>query len=40
MYPAFTVALAHAVLGARLATTQWIGVVLTLCGVAKIAAGS
>jgi drug/metabolite transporter (DMT)-like permease len=40
MYPAFTVALAHAVLGERLATLQWTGVVLALVGVAMIAAGS
>jgi drug/metabolite transporter (DMT)-like permease len=40
MYPAFTVALAHAVLGERLATLQWLGVVLALAGVAMIAAGS
>jgi drug/metabolite transporter (DMT)-like permease len=39
MYPAFTVALAHAVLGERLASLQWIGVVLALAGVAMIAAG-
>jgi drug/metabolite transporter (DMT)-like permease len=40
MYPAFTVALAHAVLGERLAVLQWAGVVLALAGVAMIAAGS
>jgi drug/metabolite transporter (DMT)-like permease len=40
MYPAFTVALAHAVLGERLATLQWTGVFLALGGVAMIAAGS
>lgn len=40
MYPAFTVALAHAVLGERLASLQWFGVVLALAGVAMIAAGS
>lgn len=40
MYPAFTVALAHAVLGERLATLQWMGVVLALAGVVMIAAGS
>jgi drug/metabolite transporter (DMT)-like permease len=40
MYPAFTVALAHAVLGERLVVLQWAGVVLALAGVAMIAAGS
>jgi len=40
MYPAFTIALAHAVLGERLLSLQWIGVVLALTGVAMIAAGS
>ncbi len=40
MYPAFTVALAHGVLGERLAAAQWGGVVLALLGVAMIAAGS
>lgn len=40
MYPAFTVALAHGVLGERLATIQWSGVVLALAGVAMIAAGA
>jgi drug/metabolite transporter (DMT)-like permease len=40
MYPAFTVALAHGVLGERLARLQWAGVFLALVGVAMIAAGS
>jgi drug/metabolite transporter (DMT)-like permease len=40
MYPAFTVALAHAVLGERLMTLQWTGVFLALAGVGMIAAGS
>ncbi len=40
MYPAFTVALAHAVLGERLAAVQWAGVLLALLGVGTIAAGS
>ena len=40
MYPAFTIALAHGVLGERLARIQWAGVVLALLGVAMIAAGS
>jgi drug/metabolite transporter (DMT)-like permease len=40
MYPAFTVALAHGVLGERLAPIQWSGVLMALAGVAMIAAGS
>ena len=40
MYPAFTIALAHGVLGERLARLQWTGVFLALAGVAMIAAGS
>jgi drug/metabolite transporter (DMT)-like permease len=40
MYPAFTVALAHLVLGERLVAVQWAGAVLALFGVALIAAGS
>jgi drug/metabolite transporter (DMT)-like permease len=39
MYPAFTIALAHGVLGERLASIQWTGVVLALVGVGMIAAG-
>jgi drug/metabolite transporter (DMT)-like permease len=39
MYPAFTIALAHGVLGERLASIQWTGVVLALLGVGMIAAG-
>jgi drug/metabolite transporter (DMT)-like permease len=40
MYPAFTIALAHVVLGERLGRIQSVGVVLALLGVALIAAGS
>ena len=40
MYPAFTIALAHSVLGERLARLQWTGVFLALAGVTMIAAGS
>ena len=40
MYPAFTIALAHGVLGERLARIQWGGVLLALTGVAMIAAGT
>jgi drug/metabolite transporter (DMT)-like permease len=40
MYPAFTIALAHGVLGERLASIQWAGVLLALLGVAMIAAGT
>jgi drug/metabolite transporter (DMT)-like permease len=39
MYPAFTIALAHIVLGERLIVSQRVGVVLALAGVALIAAG-
>jgi drug/metabolite transporter (DMT)-like permease len=40
MYPAFTVALAHLVLGERLSVAQRVGVVLALAGVATIAGAS
>jgi drug/metabolite transporter (DMT)-like permease len=40
MYPAFTVALAHLVLGERLVLAQRFGVGAALAGVALIAAGS
>lgn len=40
MYPAFTIALAHGVLGERLAAVQWAGVVLALAGVGLIAGGT
>jgi drug/metabolite transporter (DMT)-like permease len=40
MYPAFTIALAHLVLGERLALAQRAGVALALAGVALIAGGS
>lgn len=40
MYPAFTIALAHLVLGERLNLAQRIGVGLALAGVALIAGGS
>ncbi len=40
MYPAFTIALAHGVLGERLARVQWGGVVLALVGVGLIAGGT
>ena len=40
MYPAFTVALAHIVLGERLRVPQRLGVVLALLGVGVIAAAS
>jgi uncharacterized membrane protein len=40
MYPAFTIALAHLVLGERLVTIQWAGAALALVGVGLIASGS
>jgi drug/metabolite transporter (DMT)-like permease len=40
MYPAFTVALAHLVLGERLLLSQRLGVVAALAGVGLIAGGS
>jgi drug/metabolite transporter (DMT)-like permease len=40
MYPAFTIALAHGVLGERLVRVQQLGVVAALAGVVLIAAGS
>jgi drug/metabolite transporter (DMT)-like permease len=40
MYPAFTIALAHVVLGERLSGPQRAGVALSLAGVALIAAGA
>jgi drug/metabolite transporter (DMT)-like permease len=39
-YPAFTIALAHVLLGERLARPQRAGVVLALAGVVAVAAGS
>ena len=39
-YPAFTIALAHVLLGERLARAQRAGVVLALAGVVAVAAGS
>ncbi|HEX2359899.1 MAG TPA: EamA family transporter [Solirubrobacterales bacterium] len=39
MYPAFTIALAHVVLGERLRAPQRLGVAMALAGVALIAAG-
>ena len=40
MYPAFTIVLAHLVLGERLRMAQKTGVALALAGVVAIAAGS
>jgi drug/metabolite transporter (DMT)-like permease len=40
MYPAFTIALAHVVLGERLIRVQQLGVAAALAGVVMIAAGS
>jgi drug/metabolite transporter (DMT)-like permease len=40
MYPVFTIALAHMVLGERLAFAQRVGVAMALVGVLLIAAGS
>jgi drug/metabolite transporter (DMT)-like permease len=40
MYPAFTIALAHLVLGERLSRPQRLGITLALAGVLLIAAGS
>jgi drug/metabolite transporter (DMT)-like permease len=40
MYPAFTIALAHLVLGERLVLTQRLGVAAALAGVGLIAGGS
>ncbi|MGH2955521.1 MAG: EamA family transporter [Solirubrobacterales bacterium] len=40
MYPAFTIALAHLVLGERLASAQRFGVLLALAGVLLIAGGT
>jgi drug/metabolite transporter (DMT)-like permease len=40
MYPAFTIALAHLVLGERLRLAQRLGVVAALVGVGLIAGGS
>jgi drug/metabolite transporter (DMT)-like permease len=39
LYPVTTIALAHAVLGERIATAQALGVALALTGVALIAGG-